>query len=98
MKELMLECECCFLETADDELVLCPVGHIFCHQCIRTATSVAMGDRKTAVLCMAECKEELNWQQLGKALEPSVLFKLDQKRQAEEVTAAGLERLDACPF
>ena len=68
VKELMLECECFFLETADDELVLCPAGHIFCHQCIRTATSVAMGDGKTAVLCMAEC------------------------------TAAGLERLVACPF
>ena len=98
VKELMLECEWCFLETADDELVLCPAGHIFCHQRIRTATSVAMGDGKTAVLCMAECKEELNWQQLEKALEPSVLFKLEQKRQAEEVTAAGLERLVACPF
>jgi len=98
VKELMLECECCFTETAEEELVLCPAGHTFCYQCIRTATSVALGEGKTEVRCMAECREEVNWQQLGKALEPKVLLKLEQKRQAEEVMAAGLESLVACPF
>ena len=98
VKELTLECECCFSDTPETDLVLCPAGHTFCYQCIRTATSVAMGEGKTAVRCMAECREEVNWQQLGKALKPQVLFKLEQKRQAEEVNAAGLERIVACPF
>jgi len=84
----LLECAC--LTTA--------AGHTFCHQCIKTGASVALGDGKTGVQCMTQCREEINWRELGKALEPGVLFKLEQRRQAEEVTAAGLERLVSCPF
>merc|ERR1719186_664615 len=98
LKELILECECCYSDTPEKALVNCPVGHTFCQQCVRTATSVAMGEGKTVIKCMVDCREEINWQQLGMALEPNVLFKLEQKRQAEEVDAAGLDSLVACPF
>ena len=97
-QELTLECECCYSDNPESDLVRCPADHTFCQQCVRTATSVAMGEGKSVIRCMVECREEINWQQLGRALEPNVLFKLEQKRQAEEVIAAGLESLVACPF
>eukprot|EP00092_Neocalanus_flemingeri_P017064 GFUD01018455.1.p1 GENE.GFUD01018455.1~~GFUD01018455.1.p1 ORF type:complete len:442 (-),score=132.52 GFUD01018455.1:138-1406(-) len=95
---LTLECECCYTDSPEKDLVSCPVGHTFCQQCVRTATSVAMGEGKTAIRCMVECREEMNWQQLRRALEPNVLFKLEQKKQAEDVIAAGLDNLVSCPF
>ena len=76
----------------------CPAGHTFCQVCVKTATGVALGEGKTVIWCMVECSEEIKWQQLGRALEPNVLIKLEQRRQAEEVTAAGLESLVTCPF
>jgi len=97
-KELTLECECCYSDTPEKDLVSCPAGHTFCQQCVKTATSVALGEGKTIIRCMVECSEEIKWQQLGRALEPSILIKLEQRRQAEEVTAAGLESLVTCPF
>jgi len=96
--ELLLECECCYAETREQDLVQCPAGHTFCCQCVARATSVAMGDGKTGVQCMTDCREEITWRELGRALEPAVLCKLEQSRQAEEVEAAGLEQLVSCPF
>jgi len=97
-KELLLECECCFEGTPENDLILCPAGHTFCYQCVKEATTVAMGNGKSGVECMSECREEISWRQLGRALEPSVLQKLEQRRQTEEVMSAGLEKLVSCPF
>ena len=59
--------------------------------------SVAIGDSKTAIECLAGCGQMMEEEAVKKAL-PSALFnKLQQKRQLEEVEAAGLEDLEKCP-
>ena len=58
---------------------------------------MAAGDNLTAVAC-GECSEEIAWPQLEGVVEPLVLSKLLQRRQAEEVNVAGLEGLVTCPF
>ena len=47
---------------------------------------------------MGQCPEEVTWQELQKALAPNVLSKILERRQAEEVSSAGLENLVTCPF
>ena len=47
---------------------------------------------------MAQCTDEITWRQLGIALDPTVLLKLEQRRQVEEVNAAGIDKLVSCPF
>jgi len=96
--EPLLECECCYEGTADEDLILCPAGHTFCYQCVKEATTVVMGDGKSGVECMAECGEEISGRQLARALEPTMLLKLEQRRQTEEVMSAGLKNLVSCPF
>jgi len=96
--EPLLECECCYEGTPEDDLILCPEGHTFCYQCVKEATTVAMGDGKSGVECMSECREEISGRQLARALEPTLLRKLEQRRQREEVMSAGLEKLVSCPF
>lgn len=71
---------------------------MYCKECISRGTSVAIGDGKTIIECLGHCSEEIGWQELQKALAPNVLSKLLQRRQAEEVGAAGLDSLVTCPF
>ena len=96
---LLKECPCCFGEDIlEEEMVSCGAGHIFCKECVSMAASVGVGEQKTQVVCPGDCEQEFGWRQLEVALEPNLLSKLLQKRQAEEVSGAGLEDLVACPF
>ena len=65
-----------------------------------TAASVAeaVGDQETQVICPGDCEHEFGWSQLELALEPNMLSELVKRRQAKEVSGAGLENLVACPF
>ena len=96
---LLQECPCCCGEdNLEDEMVSCGGGHLFCRECLSKAASVAVGEDLTKVVCLGDCEQEFGWRQLELALEPNMLSKLLQKRQAEEVSGAGLEDLVACPF
>jgi len=93
------ECECCYSpDCLSEDMIKCQGGHLYCKECISRGTSVAIGDGKTIIECLGHCAEEIGWQELQKALAPNVLSKLLQRRQAEEVGAAGLESLVTCPF
>ena len=96
---LLLECPCCCSEDClEEEMVHCSAGHAYCKECVSRAATVTMGDNKTAVECLGQCRQEIHWQQLARALDPVLLSKLLQNRQAEEVNEAGLEGLVSCPF
>ena len=65
--------------------------------CVKRGASVAIGDSKTTIECLAGCGQMMEEEALRKALPASMLDKLLQKRQLEEVEAAGLEDLEKCP-
>ena len=95
---LLQECGiCCRDDCLEEQMVGCGAGHLCCDQCANQAAGVAAGDNLTAVAC-GECSEEIDWQQLERVVDPVVLSKLLQRRQAEEVNVAGLEGLVTCPF
>ena len=95
----LVECECCYSsDCLEEEMVRCGGGHMYCKDCVETSTKVAMGEGKTMIECLGQCDEEVSWQELSRALQPNVLSKLIQKRQAAEVAEAGLDGLVACPY
>jgi hypothetical protein len=93
------ECQCCYSpDCLREDMVQCKSGHCYCKECVARGCSVAIGDGKTIIECLGHCSEEIGWQELQKALTPNILSKLLQRRQAEEVGAAGMEDLVTCPF
>ena len=96
---LLVECLCCYKEDClEEEMVQCRAEHLYCKECVSTAAKVAMGNNKSMVECLGQCQEPIDWQQLSRTLDPSLLSKLIKKWQAEEVSEAGLEGLVSCPF
>ena len=95
---LLVECEVCYKDDClEQEMVPCKANHLHCRECIILAAKVASGENKTGVTC-ATCKEEVEFKYLDKVVDPIVLSKMLQRRQAEEVSGAGLEGLVKCPF
>ena len=96
---LLEECQCCYsTDCLREDMIQCKGGHCYCKECVARGASVAIGDGKTIIECLGHCSEEIGWQELQKALAPNILSKLLQRRQAEEVGAAGMEDLVTCPF
>ncbi|KAK3913520.1 E3 ubiquitin-protein ligase RNF216 [Frankliniella fusca] len=96
----LLECQCCY----DSEVMLedirpCSEGqHIFCVTCVQRSSEQRIGDGHTTFPCLADCSSEFNLQTLRGILKPTVFSRLVQRKQVEEVKAAGIEDLVQCPF
>ncbi|XP_026284904.2 uncharacterized protein LOC113210921 [Frankliniella occidentalis] len=95
----LLQCQCCY----DDEVMLedvrtCSEGHIFCVSCLQKSSEQRIGDGHTTFPCLADCTSEFNLQTLQEILKPTVFSRLVQRKQVEEVKAAGIEDLVQCPF
>ena len=69
-------------------MIHCKSGHMFCRECVTRGTNVAVGDGKTIIECLDQCKEEIDLQELQKVLDPNMFSKLLLKRQAQEAEAA----------
>ena len=95
---LLVECEICYKDDClEQEMVPCKANHLNCAECVAQAAKVAAGENKTGVTC-PQCDEEVEWRHLEKVVDPVILSKMLQRRQAEEVSGAGLEGLVKCPF
>jgi len=94
----LFECLCCFDgDCLLTEVAMCEKGHMFCKDCIRRGSGVQIGDQKTMIGCLADCKSTFSLTVLKKYLSPNIFSRLLQKQQLEEVRAAGLEDLVQCP-
>ena len=95
---LLVECEICYKDDClEQDMVPCKANHLNCAECVAQAAKVAAGENKTGVTC-PQCDEEVEWRYLDKVVDPVILSKMLQRRQAEEVSGAGLEGLVKCPF
>ena len=96
----LVECGCCF----DDECMLenvatCEDGHIFCKECIKRSTEVAIGDGQFKFPCFSEgCTYQFPMNVIQSLLSPNMFSILIRKMQEEEVKQADLEGLESCPF
>lgn len=58
-----------------------------------------IGQGHTVFTCInTTCKAVFSWRTLMRVMEPAVYRKVQERRQHEEVMAAGLENLESCPF
>ena len=95
----LFECKCCFDgDCLLAEVAMCDAGHMFCRDCLRRGANVQIGDQKTQIDCLSSCDEKFPLQLLQATLRPNVFSRLLQRRQLEEIQAAGLDDLVQCPF
>jgi len=94
------ECGCCFDSGClEAQMLSCPVGHLFCKECIKRGSESAYGEGKTELLCFQEnCKEKFDLKTLESVLESDKFSKWSLKIQSAEVEKAGVSGLESCPF
>ncbi|GLV35265.1 lethal (2) k09913 [Carabus blaptoides fortunei] len=96
---LMKTCGCCFDdEVMVEDIACCEAGHIFCKDCVRKGCEVVIGQGKLHFPCLELCDSYFSLQILQAVLTPKVFSKMAQRKQLEEVKAAGIEDLEFCPF
>merc|ERR1719186_1842917 len=70
---------------------------MFCKDCVKRGAEVQIGDSKAIISCLNSCGDNIPLAVLQRLLPASTFSKLVQRRQIEEVQAAGLEDLVQCP-
>jgi len=94
----LFECGCCFDgDCLLSEAATCEEGHMFCKDCLRRGAGVQIGDQKTQISCLIACGSTFPLTVLQSKLSSLVFSRLLQKRQHEEIQAAGLDDLVQCP-
>ena len=94
----LFECQVCFDdECLVAEVVFCDNGHMVCPACVRRGAEVQIGENKVPITCPLACGAELPLDTLRAALPPRVFAKVMEKKQLEEIRAAGIEDLVQCP-
>ncbi|XP_042221686.1 E3 ubiquitin-protein ligase RNF216-like isoform X4 [Homarus americanus] len=97
------ECQCCYDdEVLADDMDTCSAPgteHIFCINCIRRFAEEEIGQGRTTFRCLeGDCKAEFSLSTLKRIMKPAVFSNILERKQLEEIAAAGIEDLVACPF
>ena len=98
-KKLLIECQCCFdNELIEDDMMPCPMGHLFCRDCIKRYAISQLGECKYKFKCFKEnCEEQFSIETLRQLLEPNMFSNLLQNMQKEEIKNAKIPGLESCP-
>ncbi|XP_060079561.1 uncharacterized protein LOC132558953 [Ylistrum balloti] len=98
--EELLECGCCY----DDECLIedmasCQDGHLFCKDCIKRSSEVAIGDGQCVFPCFTDnCDFQFPLPVLQAVMSPNMFSILLRRMQEEEVKQAAIPDLVSCPF
>ena len=94
----LFECQVCLdSDCLVAEVVMCDKGCMSCKDCVRRGAEVQIGDGKSIISCIISCGDNIPLAALQLVLPAPMFSKLVQRRQMEEVQAAGLEDLVQCP-
>lgn len=98
----MVECQCCFDEKPINRAVPCEgeEAHFFCNDCVRRQAESQVGAMKYEMLCMdtSGCKAGLSTDAVAQAIPLQLFDKLAFNQQQAEISSAGIEGLEMCPF
>jgi len=99
----LVECQCCFDgEIPINRAVACEGErvHFFCFECVSRLAESQVGSMKYEMLCMdcSGCRASLSLEGVGKAVPIKTFDRLAFNRQQAEISAAGIEGLEQCPF
>ena len=65
-------------------------GHLFCHECVERASSVAIGDGKTELRCLTDCGNVFSINSLQKVLSTAAFSKWLEKIQLADIERVSL--------
>ncbi|CAE8679782.1 unnamed protein product [Polarella glacialis] len=91
---LMLECECCYAEELEEQIVQCTVGHLFCFACVSTYVGTRLGEGgPEAVLRLgcpstSGCTEALPPSQLRRGLPEKLLKSYEARLEKASIELA----------
>ena len=93
------ECTCCFDDQVlFENMISCPVGHLYCKECLKRYAETNISDSKFEFKCLdGSCQTEFTISTLNMALEKNVVKKLEQNIQNEQILKAKLNNLESCP-
>ncbi|OJD19471.1 hypothetical protein AJ78_00539 [Emergomyces pasteurianus Ep9510] len=98
----VMECQCCYADVPINHMIPCTGQniHFFCKECIRSAAKTQIGVLKYEVNCMdmSGCSAGFHKHTLANVLGESLMGKLEQLQQRDEIARANLEGLHDCPF
>lgn len=95
----LFTCLCCFDEEClYEDLCMCPGDHMFCRTCVRRGSEVQIGDNQIQISCFQQdCDRNFEMEALEKVLKPRVYQKLLARKQADDISKAGIKNLVTCP-
>ncbi|XP_069117646.1 uncharacterized protein [Argopecten irradians] len=96
----LLECACCYdNECMIEDMASCQDGHLFCKDCIKRSSEVAIGDGLCVFPCFTDdCKYQFPLPVLQEVMSPNMFSILLRRMQEEEVKQADIPDLVSCPF
>lgn len=99
----LVECQCCFLDVADDRMIRCTDGgHPFCEACVQNQVGSQLYLLNTDIRCMDTstpgCPSSFPVATLRHHLPAPLLSLYDNIVQRKEIKEANLEGLEECPF
>ncbi|KAI5813322.1 hypothetical protein BZA77DRAFT_251734, partial [Pyronema omphalodes] len=104
-KELLMECQCCFLHVAFDECTHCnseSTWHFFCKQCARSAAEAQIGLQRYKLSCLysghVTCDAEFDKYELPRFLDQKTIDLLSKLEQQESLRIADIKDLVKCPW
>nr|XP_045585019.1 uncharacterized protein LOC123747070 [Procambarus clarkii] len=97
------ECSICYEEQVlEKNMATCNAYynfHKFCIDCIRKHVAAQIGLGHSSFRCMnGYCESEFSWRTLQRVMEPVVFEKIQERKQQDEIRAAGIDNLESCPF
>lgn len=98
----LVECQCCFTDTPLNRLTGCTgeTVHFFCGTCMKSNAETQIGIMKYDVKCMdmSGCSAPFSRKALVDVLGETIINKLDDFQQRDEIELASIEGLEDCPF
>ena len=96
---LLVTCECCF----DDEcnpmkVAKCNKGHLFCYDCIRKGSAVALENTCSRIRCFTQCSGEFTLPTLKEVLLPTQFSDLLKNKLIANILDTEVNGIAGCPF
>lgn len=98
----LVECQCCYSDVPSNRAIPCEGEevHFFCFGCIRRSAETQIGLMKHQVQCFdtSGCQASFSRADMEQAVGEAIMKKLGSLQQQDEISRAGLDGLEECPF
>jgi hypothetical protein len=96
--DCMFECQCCYESVPFEKLSHCPLGHLFCRDCLERTVASLVGEGRSLVRCLAvaDCDCLVSIAELERCLPQRLVEQLIQSETLKIVMTTGIPNLVRC--